>query len=111
MRVSGSCDMRHCHGVTSIAWCVVVRIRTRTCPAGGGGDAEARTGLAVLEGAGQYLRARERVRTLNDGHAGCGVQFRVDVVCADGRRMPGSPSSPLGGLPGSRLGPPGAAAG
>lgn len=86
MRISGSYDMRHCHGVTGIAGYVVVRIRTRPGPAGG--DAEVRTDLAVLEGAGQYMRAREWVCSLNGGDVGCGVQFCMDVVYADGCRMP-----------------------
>jgi hypothetical protein len=57
MRVSGSYDIRHCHGLADIAGYVVVRVRT--APASGGGCTEARTDLAVLEGAGQYVRARE----------------------------------------------------
>ncbi len=88
MRISGSCDVRHCHGMAGIAGYVVVRIRARPGPASEGGDTGARTDLAVLEGAGQYVRARERVRRLQAGNAGRGVQFRVDVVYGDGCRMP-----------------------
>ena len=54
MRDSGSYDVRHCHGLAGIAGYVVVRARV---PAGGEGGTEARTDLAVLEGAGQYVRA------------------------------------------------------
>jgi hypothetical protein len=88
VRISGSCDVRHCHGMTGIAGYVVVRIRARPGPASEGGATEARTDLAVLEGAGQYVRAREKVCRLQAGHAGPGVQFRVDVVYGDGCRMP-----------------------
>jgi hypothetical protein len=86
VRISGSCDVRHCHGLAGIAGYVVVRALVR--PAGAGGDTEARTDLAVLEGAEQYVRAREQVRCLHARHAGPGVQFRVDVVYGDGCRMP-----------------------
>ncbi len=86
MRISGSCDVRHGHGLAGIAGYVVVRIRPG--PASEGGATEARTDLAVLEGAGQYVRAREKVRRLHAGNAGPGVQFRVDVVYGDGCRMP-----------------------
>ena len=85
MRISGSCDVRHCHGLAGIAGYVVVRVRALARP---GGDTEARTDLAVLEGAGQYVRAREKVRCLHARHAGPGAQFRVDVVYDDGCRMP-----------------------
>ena len=60
-------------------------------PASGGGGTEARTDLAVLEGAGQYVRARERAAALNarlGEQAGAGVRFGVDVVYTDGCRMP-----------------------
>ena len=88
MRISGSCDVRHGHGLAGIAGHVVVRIRALARPAGEGGDTEARTGPAVLDGAGQYVRAREQVRCLHARHAGPGAQFRVDVVYGDGCRMP-----------------------
>jgi hypothetical protein len=88
VRISGSCDVRHCHGLVGIAGYVVVRIRALARPAGEGGDTEARTDLAVLEGAGQYVRAREKVRWLHARHTAPGVQFRVDVVYGDGCRMP-----------------------
>jgi hypothetical protein len=85
MRVSGSYDMRHCHGLADIAGYVVVRVRAGPAPASGGGCTKARTDLAVLEGAGQYVRARERAAALD---AGPGVRFGVDVVYTDGCRMP-----------------------
>jgi hypothetical protein len=46
--------------------------------------------LAVLEGAGEYLRAREQVPSLyaRPGERPGGEEFRVDVVYADGCRMP-----------------------
>ncbi len=88
MRDSGSYDVRHCHGLAGIAGYVVVRARA---PASGGGCTEARTDLAVLEGAGQYVRARERAAALNarpGEQAGACVRFGVDVVYTDGCRMP-----------------------
>lgn len=88
MRIGESCDARHCHGLTGIAGYVVVRIRALAGPRGEVRNAEARTDLAVLEGAGQYVRARERARTLHAGSTGPGVQFGVDVVYSDGCRMP-----------------------
>ena len=91
MRVSGSYDVRHCHGLADIAGYVVVRVCVRPGPAGGGGCTEARTDLAVLEGAGQYVRARERAAALNarpGGQVGACVRFGVDVVYTDGCRMP-----------------------
>jgi hypothetical protein len=72
--------------MSGIAGYVVVR--TRSGPASDRGDAEARTDLAVLEGAGQYVAARERVRRLNAGNTVPGLQFRVGVVYGDGCRMP-----------------------
>jgi len=86
MRVSGSYDTRHLHGLDGIAGYVVVRIRPG--PPGGGG--EVRADLAVLEGAGEYLRAREQVCSLyaRPGEHPGGEEFRVDVVYADGCRMP-----------------------
>jgi hypothetical protein len=89
VQVSGSYDTRHCHGLTGIAGYIVVR--TSPGPASDGGPGEARTDLAVLEGAWQYPRAREQVRSLYaglGGQAGVGEEFRVDVVYADGCRMP-----------------------
>ena len=89
MQVSGSYDTRHCHGLTGIAGYIVVR--TRPGPASDGGPGEARTDLAVLEGAWQYPRAREQVTILSAGLVGpphAGDEFRVDVVYADGCRMP-----------------------
>ncbi len=89
MRVSGSYDQRHCHGLTGIAGYIVVR--TRPGLAGDGGPGETRTDLAVLEGAWQYPRAREQVTILYAGLAGqprAGDEFHVDVVYADGCRMP-----------------------
>jgi hypothetical protein len=88
VRISGSCDVRHGHGMSGIAGYVVVRTCARLAPASERGDAEAVTDVAVLEGAGQYVAARERARWLNAGNAGPGVQFRVDVVYGDGCRMP-----------------------
>jgi hypothetical protein len=88
VRISGSCDVRHGHGLAGIAGYVVVRVRALARPAGEGGDTEARTDLAVLEGAGQYPRAREKVRRLQAGHARRGIEFCVDVVYTDGCRMP-----------------------
>jgi hypothetical protein len=85
MRDGGSYDVRHCHGLAGIAGYVVVR-----APASGGGT-EARTDLAVLEGAGQYVRARERAAALDarlGEQAGACVRFGVDVVYTDGCRMP-----------------------
>lgn len=92
MRVSGSCNVGHCHGLAGVAGYVVVRARA---PASGGGCTGARTDLAVLEGAGQYVRAREQAAALDarlGGQAGACVRFGVDVVCADGCRMPWSRS-------------------
>ena len=66
MRISGSCDVRHGHGLAGIAGHVVVRIPARPRQRGRR-RAEARTDLAVLEGAGQYVRAREKVRRLHAG--------------------------------------------
>ena len=89
VQVSGSYDMRRCHGLTGIAGYIVVR--TRPGLASDGGPGEARTDLAVLEGAWQYPRAREQVRSLYCGLGGqprAGVEFRVNVVYADGCRMP-----------------------
>jgi hypothetical protein len=88
VRIGRSCDVRHGHGMSGIAGYVIVRIRARAGSASDGGATEARTDLAVLEGAGQYVCARERVRRLNAGHPDPGVQFRVDVVYGDGCRMP-----------------------
>lgn len=85
MRIDGSYDMCHCHGLTGIAGYVVVRIRAVPGPASA---AEARDDLAVLEGAGQYPQARGRAASLQAGHAGPSVQFGVDVVYDDGCRMP-----------------------
>ncbi|HET9254014.1 MAG TPA: hypothetical protein VFO16_02285 [Pseudonocardiaceae bacterium] len=85
----GSYDMGHCHGLADIVGYFVVRARPGA--ATDSGAAEARTDLAFLEGAGQYLEARERVRDLN---ARCGAypcagdEFWVDVVYTDGCRMP-----------------------
>ncbi len=89
MRVSESYDVHHCHDLTGIAGYIVVR--TRPGPASDGGPGEARTDLAVLEGAWQYPRAREQVTIRYAGLAGQrrpGDEFRVDVVYADGCRMP-----------------------
>jgi hypothetical protein len=89
MQVGGSCDERHCHGLTGIAGYIVVRTLPR--PAGDGGAGEVRTDLAVLEGAVQYLSAREQVRRLYAGLGGqppAGEEFCVDVVYNDGCRMP-----------------------
>lgn len=91
MRVSGSYDVCHCHGLAGIAGYVVVGVRTQPLPAGGGGCTEARTDLAVLEGAGQYVCARERAAALNarlGEQAGACVRFGVDVVYTDGCRTP-----------------------
>ncbi len=91
MRVSGSYDIRHCHGLADIAGYVVVRVCVRPGPAGGGGCTEARTDLAVLEGAGQYRRARERAAALDvwlGEQTGSWVRCGVDVVYTDGCRMP-----------------------
>jgi hypothetical protein len=87
--VNASYDMRHCHGLTGIAGYFVVR--TRPGAAADDSAAVARTDLAFLEGAGQYLRARERVRSFHAGlgaHPGAGDEFGVDVVYTDGCRMP-----------------------
>ena len=87
-RVRGSYDTRHCHGLTGIVGYIVV------CTRPGSADdsaAEVRTDLAFLEGAGKYLRARERVRGLYarlGAHPSAGDEFRVDVVYTDGCRMP-----------------------
>ncbi|HUY48592.1 MAG TPA: hypothetical protein VMV92_23210 [Streptosporangiaceae bacterium] len=89
MQVSGSYDTRHCHGLTGIAGYIVVR--TSPGPASDGGAGEVRTDLAVLESAGQYLPARERVRSLYAGLGGqprVGEEFCVDVGYAGGCRMP-----------------------
>ncbi len=71
-----------------VAGYVVVRARV---PASVWGCTEARTDLAVREGAGQYVRARERAAALNarlGEQAGACVWFGVDVVYTDGCRMP-----------------------
>jgi hypothetical protein len=84
-----SYDMRHCHGLTGIAGYIVVC--TRPGPAIDDRAVGARIDLAFLEGAGQYLRAREQVRRLSDGpgaHPGAGDEFGMDVVYTDGCRMP-----------------------
>lgn len=89
MRVSESYDTRHCHDLTGIAGYIVVR--ARPAPASDDGPDEAHTDLAVLEGAWQYPRAREQVALLHAGLAGqscTGDEFHVDVVYADGCRMP-----------------------
>jgi hypothetical protein len=89
MQVGGSCDERHCHGLTGIAGYIVVR--TRPGPGGDGGAGEIRADLAVLEGATQYLSAREQVRRLYAGlsrQPRAGEEFCVDVVYTDGCRMP-----------------------
>jgi hypothetical protein len=89
VRVSGSYDTRHCHGLTGIAGYIVVR--TQPGAAADGDPAEVCTDLAVLEGAGQYLPARERVHDLYAGlseRPGAGEEFRVDVVYTDGCRTP-----------------------
>jgi hypothetical protein len=86
MQVSGSYDERHFHGLADIAGYIVVRTRP-----GPGGAGEVRTDLAVLEGAAQYLSAREQVRCLYAGLSGqpsAGEEFCVDVVYTDGCRMP-----------------------
>jgi hypothetical protein len=88
VRIGTSCDVRHCHGLTGIAGYVVVRIRARLGSRGEGRGAEARSDLAVLEGAGQYLRARDQARALYAGNTAPGVHFGVDVVYTDGCRMP-----------------------
>jgi hypothetical protein len=91
MRVNGSYNTGHCHGLTGIAGYVVVRVRTRPGPSVGGGGGETRADLAVLEGAGQYLQARERARSLDaqlGKRLGERVRFGVDVVYTDGCRMP-----------------------
>lgn len=65
-------------------------VRARA-PDSDGGCTGARTDLAVLEGAGQYVRARERAAALNarlGEQAGACVRFGVDVVYTDGCRMP-----------------------
>lgn len=87
MKVSGSCDVRHGHGLSGIAGYIVVR--TRPGQAGDGGHGE--TDLAVLEGAWQYPHARDKVALLHAGLAGqsrAGDDFRVNVVYTDGYRMP-----------------------
>ena len=89
MQVGGSCDERHCHGLTGIAGYIVVR--TRPGSGGDGGAGEVRADLAVLEGATQYLSALEQVRRLYAGLSGqprAGEEFCVDVVYTDGCRMP-----------------------
>ena len=80
--------MRHCHGLAAspaMSW-------SAPGPASADDSAtEARTDLALLEGAGQYVRARERVRGLDarlGAHPGAGDEFGVDVVYTDGCRMP-----------------------
>ncbi len=82
-------DTRHCHGLTGIVGCVVVRTRPGT--AAGDSAAGARTDLAFLEGAGEYLLAREVVRGLHGGpgeHPSAGNEFGVDAVYTGGCRMP-----------------------
>ena len=79
--------MRRCHDLTGIAGYVVVCIRARP-GVDGFGAAGARTDLTVMEGAGQYPGARERVRCLNAGHASVGAEFGMDIVYTDGCRMP-----------------------
>ena len=89
MQAGGSCDARHCHGLTGISGYVVVR--TRPGQAGEGGQGEVRADLAVPEGAWQYPRARDQVALLHAGLAGqsrAGDEFRVDVVYTDGCRLP-----------------------
>jgi hypothetical protein len=89
MQVGVSCDPRHGHGLTDIAGYIVVR--TIPGAAGEGGAGEARTDLDVLEGAWQYMAARERVRGLyavTGRQPGAGEGFCVDVVYSDGCRMP-----------------------
>lgn len=84
-----SYDMRHCHGLTGIAGYIVVRTRPGTGT--DGSAAESRTDLAFLEGAGQYVPARERVRGLDAGlgaHPSAGDEFGVDVLYTDGCRLP-----------------------
>ena len=79
--MSGSYDMGHCHGLADIAGYVVVRAR----------PGAARTDLAFLEGAGQYLAARDQVHGLTAGpgpRRGGRDEFWVDVVYTDGCRMP-----------------------
>jgi hypothetical protein len=79
--VSGSYDTAHCHGLADIAGYIVVRAR----------PGAARTDLAFLEGARQYLAARDQVRGLAAGpgpRAGGGDEFWVDVVYTDGCRTP-----------------------
>jgi hypothetical protein len=80
--------VRHCHGLTGIAGYVVVCIRARPGLRPEGRDAEARTDLAMLEGPGQYVRARERAYALDGQNTAPDVHFGVDVVFTDGCRMP-----------------------
>jgi O-methyltransferase involved in polyketide biosynthesis len=89
MQVSDSYDERHCHGLTGIAGYIVVR--TLPDPSSDSGTGEVRTDVAILEGALQYLPAREQVRRLYarlTEQARTGEEFCVDVVYTDGCRMP-----------------------
>ena len=62
MQVGGSCDERHCHGLTGIAGYIVVR--TRPGSGGDGGAGEIRADLAVLEGNVQITADDDTVLTL-----------------------------------------------
>jgi hypothetical protein len=92
MRDSGCYNVGHWHGLAGIAGYVVVGVRAQPAPRPRrGGCTEARIDLAVLEGAGQYVRARERAAALNarlGEQAGACVRFGVDVIYTDGCRMP-----------------------
>jgi hypothetical protein len=91
MRVSGGYNLRHCHGLADIAGYVVVRVDTPPAAAAGAGGSEQRTDLAVLEGAGHYQHARDQAAALDaqiGGHAATRARVSVDVVYADGCRMP-----------------------
>lgn len=88
MLVSGSCDVRHRHVLADIAGYVVVRVHTQPAAAYGPCGTVACTNLAVLEGAGQYQRARELAHSLNAANAGSRIGFRVEAVYTDGCCMP-----------------------